>query len=31
MRFDKGKIKDYYLFTTDVENVFINEYMTEAP
>ncbi len=31
MKFDKGKIKDYYLFTTDVENVFINEYMTEAP
>ena len=31
MKFDKGKTKDYYLFTTDVENVFINEYMTEAP
>ena len=31
MKVDKGKTKDYYLFTTDVENVFINEYMTEAP
>ena len=31
MRFDKGKTKDYYLFTTDVENVYINEYMTDAP
>ncbi len=31
MKFDKGKTKDYYLFTTDVENVYINEYMTEAP
>ena len=31
MRFDKGKPKDYFLLTTDVENVFINEYMTEAP
>ena len=31
MKFDKGKTKDYYLLTTDVENVFINEYMTEAP
>ena len=31
MRFDKGKTKDYYLLTTDVENVFINEYMPEAP
>ena len=31
MRFDKGKTKDYFLLTTDVENVFINEYMPEAP
>jgi len=31
MRFNKGKAKDYYLLTTDVENVFINEYMPEAP
>ena len=31
MRFDKSKTKDYYLLTTDVENVFINEYMPEAP
>ena len=31
MRFDKGKTKEYYLLTTDVENVYINEYMPDAP
>ena len=31
MKFDKGKTRDYYLLTTDVENVYINEYMTDAP
>ena len=30
MRFSKGKTKDYYLLTTNVENIFINEYMAEA-
>lgn len=31
MNFNIGKAKDIYLSTTDVENLFINEYMTEAP
>lgn len=31
MSFNKGKIKDIYLLTTDVENMFINEYMPGAP
>lgn len=31
MSFTKEKIKDFYLFTTDVENIFINEYMPTAP
>ena len=31
MNFAKGKIKEFYLQTTDVENIFINEYMPAAP
>ena len=31
MTFSRGKIKDFYLLTTDVENMFINEYLPEAP
>ncbi len=31
MNFNKGKIKDIYLLTTDVENMFINEYVPAAP
>ena len=31
MSFNREKIKDFYLLTTDVENIFINEYMTAAP
>ncbi|MBQ4650522.1 MAG: DnaD domain protein [Firmicutes bacterium] len=31
MSFTKGKVRDYYLLTTDVENIFINEYMPGAP
>lgn len=31
MAFTREKIKDFYLLTTDVENIFINEYMPEAP
>ena len=27
MGFIKGKVKDFYLLTTDVENIFINEYL----
>ena len=31
MRFTKSKTRDYYLLTTNIENVYINEYMAEAP
>ena len=31
MSFNREKIRDFYLLTTDVENIFINEYMTAAP
>ena len=31
MGFTQEKIKDFYLLTTDVENIFINEYMPTAP
>ena len=31
MNFKSGRIKDFYLLTTDVENIFINEYMPAAP
>ena len=31
MSFKREKIKDFYLLSTDVENIFINEYMPEAP
>lgn len=31
MNFNKGKIKDIFLLTTDVENMFINEYLPGAP
>lgn len=31
MGFTQEKVKDYYLLTTDVENIFINEYMPTAP
>ena len=31
MGFTREKIKDFYLLTTDVENIFINEYMPGAP
>ncbi|MBR1989152.1 MAG: primosomal replication protein N, partial [Firmicutes bacterium] len=31
MNFNKGKVRDIYLLTTDVENMFINEYMPGAP
>lgn len=31
MNFIKEQVKDYYLRDTNVENIFINEYMTEAP
>lgn len=31
MNFRREKIREYYLHNTDVENVFINEYMTTAP
>jgi len=31
MSFSKGKIKDFYLLSTDVENMFINEYLPAAP
>ncbi len=31
MNFTKGKIREFYLLTTDVENIFINEYMPAAP
>ncbi len=31
MNFKKENIKDYYLRDTNVENIFINEYLTQAP
>ena len=31
MSFRKEKIKDYFLLDTNVENIFINEYMVSAP
>ena len=31
MGFTKAKVKDFYLLTTDVENIFINEYLPAAP
>ncbi|MBR5229998.1 MAG: DnaD domain protein [Firmicutes bacterium] len=31
MSFTKGKVRDFYLLSTDVENIFINEYMPGAP
>ena len=31
MNFNKGKVRDIYLLGTDVENMFINEYMPGAP
>lgn len=31
MKFIREKIQNYYLFDTSVENVFINEYMIDAP
>lgn len=31
MNFNRGKIRDFYLLTTDVENMFINEYLPGAP
>ena len=31
MGFSIEKISDFYLLTTDVENIFINEYMPQAP
>ena len=31
MNFNRGKIRDFYLLTTDVENMFINEYLPQAP
>lgn len=31
MSFTREKIRDFYLLATDVENIFINEYMPAAP
>lgn len=31
MSFTQEKIKDFYLFSTEVENIFLNEYMPAAP
>jgi hypothetical protein len=31
MNFKRAVIKDFYLRDTCVENIFINEYMTQAP
>lgn len=31
MNFKREQIKDYYLLDTEVENIFINEYMASAP
>ena len=31
MSFIREKVRDFYLLTTDVENIFINEYMPTSP
>ena len=31
MNFTKEKVKDFYLLSTDVENIFLSEYMPTAP
>ena len=31
MSFRSGRVRDFYLLTTEVENIFINEYMPQAP
>ena len=31
MNYIKGKIKEFYLLTSEVENIFLNEYMPAAP
>ena len=31
MNYIKGKIKDFYLLTSEIENIFLNEYMPGAP
>lgn len=31
MKYFKSKVKDYYLLDTDIENIFISEYMIGAP
>ena len=31
MSFEREEIRDIYLLTTEVENIFINEYMPGAP
>ena len=31
MNYIKGKIKEFYLLTSEIENIFINEYMPSAP
>ena len=31
MSFTREKTKDLYMLTTDIENIFINEYMPVAP
>ena len=31
MNFIKGKIKEFYLLTSEIENIFISEYMPGAP
>lgn len=31
MDFEKNKIKNYFLYDTDIENLFIGEYMLDAP
>ena len=31
MKYFKSKVKDYYLLDTDIENIFISEYMIGSP
>ena len=31
MNFIKGRIKEFYLLTTEIETIFLNEYMPAAP
>ena len=31
MNFKTERIKDFYLLATEVENIFINEYLPQAP